>query len=166
MAIVAGIKSLNFWQFFKLAKTLISKPFFIVPTFKATRKTVKICNALFGERHHKNNTTNAFRHALWNFLICEKCYKVSNSIEKTSLWAEKITSLHEVLSPNRELAKIMDLHNNRIGRELFEKNTSNSINIIELLKEMMENALQVNSISEIENVQNKLVFIENFETQL
>ena len=166
MAIVAGIKSLNFWQFFKLAKVLIFKPLFIIPTFKATRKTVKICNALFGEKHHKNNSTNAFRHALWNFLICEKCFKISKSIEKTSEWTEKITNLHEVLSPNSELAKIMDLHNNRIGRKLFEKNTSNSIDIITLLEEMMENAVHVRSIEEIEAVQNRLVFIEKLETQL
>lgn len=166
MAIVAGIKSLNFRQFFKLAKTLIFKPFFIVPTYKATRKTVKVCNTHFGEKHHKNNSTNAFRHALWNFLICEKCYKVSNSIEKASLWAEKITSLHELLSPNRELPKIMDLHNNRIGRELFERNASNSMDIIPLLKEMMGNALQVYTVEEIETAQNRLVFIEKSETQL
>lgn len=166
MAIVAGIKGLNFWQFFTLAKVLILKPLFIVPTYKATRKTVEICNTHFGKKHHKNNSTNAFRHALWNFLICEKCYKTSNSIEKTSIWAEKITSLHEMLSPNRELSKIMDLHNNRIGRELFEKSASKSINIITLLKEMMENAVQVSSIAEIENAPNRLVFIEKLETQL
>lgn len=166
MAIVAGIKSLNFWQLFKLAKVLILKPLFIVPTYKATKKTVNVCNAYFGKKHHKNNSTNAFRHALWNFLICKKCYKVSNSIEKTSLWAEKITSLHELLSPNSELAKIMDLHNNRIGRELFENNTSNSIDIITLLEEMMENAVHVSSIEEMKAVQNRLVFIENLETQL
>ncbi len=166
MAIVAGIKSLNFWQFFKLAKVLILKPLFIVPTYKATKKTVKICNAYFGKKHHKNNSTNAFRHALWNFLICEKCYQVSNSIERASLWAEKITSLHEQLSPNSELAKIMDLQNNRIGRELFVKNASNSIDILSFLKEMMENAAQVSSIEEMKTVQNRLVFIEKLETQL
>ena len=166
MAIVAGIKGLNFWQFFKLAKVLISKPFFIVPTYKATRKTVNICNTHFGKKHHKNNSTNAFRHALWNFLICEKCYEASISVEKASQWAEKITSLHELLSPNRKLAKIMDLHNNRIGRELFEKHASNSVNIISLLKEMSENAVQVSSVEEIEIVQNRLVFIEKLETQL
>ncbi|MFO8147657.1 MAG: hypothetical protein R6U03_09735 [Gillisia sp.] len=163
---MAGIKSLNFWQFFELAKVLILKPLFIFPTYKATRETVKICNSHFGKKHHKNNSTNAFRHALWNFLICVKCYKASNSVEKASNWAEKITSLHEVLSPNSELAKIMDLHNNRIGRELFEKNTSNRISIITVLKEMMENAVQVCSVEEIETVQNRLVFIEKLETQL
>ena len=87
-------------------------------------------------------------------------------MEKASIWAEKITSLHEMLSPNRELSKTMDLHNNRIGRELFEKNASKSINIIALLKEMMENAVQVSSIAEIENAPNRLVFIEKLETQL
>ncbi|MFO7718843.1 MAG: hypothetical protein R6W85_00205 [Gillisia sp.] len=147
-----------------MAKILILNPFFIVPTFKATRETIRICNTHFGNKHHKNNSTNAFRHALWNFLICEKCYKLSKSIEKSSRWAEKITSLHELLSPNRELAKIMDLHNNRIGRELFEKNASNRLDIITVLKEMMENAAQVCSVEEIETVQYRLVFIEKLET--
>ena len=166
MAILDGIKGLNFWQFFKLARILIFKPLFIVPTFTATRKTIKICNAHFGKKHHKNNSTNAFRHALWNYLICKKCYKVSNSVEKTTVWAEKITNLHEVFSPNRELAKTMDLHNNRIGRELFEKDASNNSAIVPLLKEMMKNAAHVGTKKEIEAVKNRLVFIEKLEAQL
>lgn len=60
----------------------------------------------------------------------------------------------------------MDLHNNRIGRDLFEKNASSSLPVIEILKKMMKDAVQVSSSEEMELLQNRLVFIEISETQL
>lgn len=34
-----------------------------------------ICDDLFDRSHHKSNKANAFRHALWNILICQKNQK-------------------------------------------------------------------------------------------
>lgn len=163
MAVWAKIKNLNPREFLILSIVFIQKPKFILPTYKATRKTVKICNKLFGKKHHKNNRTNAYRHALWNYLISEACYKVSGSLEESVEWSKKITDLHEKISSNKELARIMDLHNNKIGRQLFEKNHSDeNMDIFRVLKQKMEEAKKVETIEEIKNEKN-LVFTLNIQ---
>lgn len=161
MAIVARIRNLDFKQFLKLSKVLLTQPLFIVPTLTATRQTVRICNRLFGADHHKNNPANAFRHAFWNYLICERCMRFSNSLEQVITWCKRITDLHEQLSPNFELAKAMDLHNNYIGRILFRKRPENYAEAIEILKLKMGTAIFIKSIAEIESADHNLVFIEN-----
>ncbi len=161
MAVVARIRNLDFKQFLKLSKIFITRPLFVLPTLKATSQTVKICNQLFGEDHHKNNRENAFRHAFWNYLICEKCMKFSNSGEKVISWSKKITDLHEQLSPNFELAEAMDLHNNYVGRILFREKPENYAEVIEILKLKMETAIFIESIAEIESADHNLVFIDN-----
>ncbi|GAB2762952.1 hypothetical protein GCM10010465_04980 [Actinomadura fibrosa] len=75
-------------------------------------------------------------------------------------WSKKITDLHERLSPNERLAKAMDLHNNRIGRELFFNNSYKKEEIESLLQKMAKEAVQVRNLKEIEESREKLVFIE------
>ena len=75
--------------------------------------------SLFGSRHHKSNKANAFRHALWNVLICQKTLKKTNNREKSVIWTKKVTDLYEKVTQNEFLDQLMDLHNNEIGRTLF-----------------------------------------------
>lgn len=161
MNIAARIRSLDYRQLFVISKAFLFRPLFIVPTLKATRETIRICDNNFGRSHHKNTPANAFRHALWNFLICEKCYKISGSVEKVTNWSRKITDLHEKIAPNGALARQMDLHNNHIGRKIFEEHFASEIEIISILKEKMEEAVKISDAGDIEKAQNKLVFIEN-----
>jgi len=121
MKIWETIKRFKLRQLFVLSKTLLLNPVYILPTYSATKETLKICDEKFGNAHHKNNKANAFRHALWNFLIAEKCFRRNNSVEKSIFWTKKITDLHEELSPNKSLARTMDLHNNEVGRKLFQQ---------------------------------------------
>ena len=161
MGIAAQVGRLKLSQLMVLCRAFIGQPLFIIPTLNATRKTIQICDALFGHEHHKHNKANAFRHALWNFLICQKCYRVSKSAERAINWSKKITQLHEELAPNSELAKRMDLHNNYIGRKLFKDHLSGRIEIVDLLKNKLKDAVQIKNIEEIERAQKKLVFIED-----
>ncbi|GHA45558.1 hypothetical protein GCM10007103_28270 [Salinimicrobium marinum] len=161
MTIAARIKSSNFHQLFTLSKVFIQKPLFIIPTLNATRKTIQICNSNFGKAHHKNTPANAFRHALWNFLICEKCYRISGSAEKVMHWSKKITDLHERLAPNKELAQRMDLHNNLVGRSLFKEHVSERIDIVIILMGKLKDAVKISEVKNIERAKNNLVFIEN-----
>lgn len=158
MVIWNRIKTLDLRQFLILSGVFISKPLFIIPTVKATKEAVKICDQLFQHRHHGHNRENAFRHALWNYLICFKCLKVSGSMERSKDWAKKISDLHEKLLPNEELEMFMDLHNNYIGLELCSTDTEEK-NIIPLLQDMMKEAVLINKIKEIENADGKLVYI-------
>lgn len=160
MAIWARIKNLNFKQFFVLAQHFTLHPTYIIPTYEATQESVSICNRLFGKSHHKDNKANAFRHALWNFLIAQYCFRGNNSVKKSLEWARKITHLHEQLSPNEELAKIMDLHNNQQGRNLFEQGITEE-NIVAVLQQEMKKALKVSTTNEAKKATQQLIYIEN-----
>lgn len=162
MAIWAKIKQLNLKQTFTLGKTFLFRPGLLFPTYRATRQTVQICNRLFGKAHHKDNKTNAFRHALWNFLIAKKSLPQLKEKTKAIAWAKEITDLHEKLSPNPELPRTMDLHNNEVGRNLFQQEIT-SEEIIEKLQEMMKEAQFVDQAAEIPNYPERLVYIESLK---
>tara|TARA_B100000949_G_C14254357_1_gene439741 strand:+ start:1030 stop:1521 length:492 start_codon:yes stop_codon:yes gene_type:complete len=162
MAIWAKIKQLNLKQTFILGKTFLFRPGLLFPTYRATRQTVQICNRLFGKAHHKDNKTNAFRHALWNFLIAEESLPQLKEKTKAIAWAKEITDLHEKLSPNPELPRTMDLHNNEVGRSLFQQEIA-SEEIIEKLQEMMKEAQFVDQATEIPNYPERLVYLESLK---
>ena len=162
MAIWTKIKQLNLKQAFILGKTFLFRPGLLFPTYRATKQTVQICNRLFGKAHHKDNKTNAFRHALWNFLIAEKSLPQLKEKIKAIAWAKEITDLHEKLSPNPELPRTMDLHNNEVGRNLFQQEIT-SEEIIEKLQEMMKEAQFVDQAAEIPNYPERLVYIESLK---
>jgi hypothetical protein len=159
MLILSKISKMNFRQLWVLIKVLFTRPLFIIPTYKGTQETIRICNRRYGKAHHRDTRANAFRHALWNFLICEKCSKVSKSTEKAIFWSEKVTNLHELLSPNRDIARKMDLHNNFVGRHLYLENSNTDI--LKKLQEMLKEAIKVSSPEDVEKAGNKLVFIED-----
>jgi len=167
MAIWNRIKSLSIKQLFLLVKTFVVNPLYFFPTHRATLQTVQICDKLFGKAHHKNNVTNSFRHALWNVLIVKNVYSKNNSVEKSVIWAKRITDLHEKLAPNAKLEMEMDLQNNEVGRNLFAEkhlfDKDRSI-IISVLKEKMETAVKVSSIKDIEKNKSEFVFIEKLKT--
>ncbi|MGF1557249.1 DUF6973 domain-containing protein [Paucihalobacter sp.] len=163
MAVWNRIKSLSFKQLFLLVKTFALKPQYFFPTHQATLQTLQICNRLYGKKHHKNNITNAFRHALWNILIAFHCYKKNKSIETSVNWAKKTTDLHEKLAPNNQIEMLMDLQNNNIGRIIFTEHNlfeHNKEAIISILKEKMKTAVLITTISEIENFKNEFVYLE------
>lgn len=144
-----------------LSGVFVLKPFLILPTLKATKKTLAICNELFGDKHHGNTRSNAFRHALWNYLICEYCRTKLNWVERAVRWSKKITDLHEDLAPNGELAKAMDLHNNLIGRKFFAENSGLQQNATEQLRVMMKKAIKIFAVKDIISAENELVYIED-----
>lgn len=159
MAIWTKIKHLNLKQAFILGKTFLFRPGLFFPTYRATKKTIQVCDRLFGKAHHKNNKTNAFRHALWNFMIAEESLPQVKEKNKALAWAKEITDLHEKLSPNPELPQAMDLHNNKVGRTLFQQEIT-SEDIIEKLREMMKEAKQINQTEQVSKHENRLVYIE------
>ena len=163
MAIGRRIAALKYRELVVLFKVFLKHPLYLLPTYKATNKTIAVCNRLYKELHHEDNRANAFRHALWNYMICKYCLPVTGIPEKVIDWSKEITDLHERLSPNEWLAKKMDLHNNRIGRELFINFSGNEEEAISILQQMSRKAIQVKTVAEIEAEKNKLVFIENLK---
>lgn len=154
------IKQLGIKQLAKLSLLFLSHPLLIIPTFRATRQTMEVCDTLFGRAHHQPNKANAFRHALWNILICKETHKIIKNESKTVVWAQKLTLLYEKVTNNSEIDEAMDLHNNRLGQtwflDLFKQNQDE---IITFLQKKAQNAQKVSVIEEIEAHQTELIYL-------
>jgi hypothetical protein len=156
---IKWFKNLNFRQLLGLSRFFISNPFYIIPTYRATKHSLEICNDKFGAEHHLENKANAYRHAIWSFLLCQEYYIASGSTEKALMKSKKITDLHEQLFPNNSLARAMDLHNNKIGLHLFSEDRQ--MKIVIKLEKMMLKARKVSSITEIKSYSEDLVYIKD-----
>jgi hypothetical protein len=128
------IKSLTVNLTWKMVKALLSKPFWLVPTIWATVQSILYAENYFFEAHGGRGIANAFRHSAWNLLIA-KNVSFYTTEEKAIKWAKFITDMHEECFPNDEFDNQMDLHNNRLGREIFAELRSKDI---KKTREMME----------------------------
>lgn len=145
---------------------MIQYPLFVIPTLKATRKTILICNSLYGKKHHQNGRENAFRHAIWNVLICQKTFKISKKEEKSMLWAQKVTDLHEKLAPNPPLEEAMDLHNNNQGRIYYLKlKNASEEEVMRFLEDKTKMAKVISKIEEVDRFTNDLVYLSDTITE-
>lgn len=154
------IKQLGIKQLIKLSLLFLSRPLLIWPTLRATKQTMKTCDALYGPAHHQPNKANAFRHALWNILICQKTLNFTKSTSKSVVWAQKLTLLYEKVTNNSPIDEAMDLHNNRLGQEWFFKlfkEKSDKIN--DFIHEKLKNAQKVSKIEDIEQYPNQLIYL-------
>lgn len=115
-----ALTSLSFNKLLKLGKLVLSHPFFAIFSFYATMKAFTIAKEKFPKTNSNNGIGNAFRHALWCCLIISYCCKIS-SPKKAIKWAKQMTDMHEELFPNQPLETKMDLHNNKIGIQLFQQ---------------------------------------------
>jgi len=155
------IKSLDFKQVWILFLWFLQHPLYMFATVKATYFTMRIAQKQFPDIHDQHNEANAFRHALWNILIAKESAKFSSDLEAVLSWTKRITDWHEEFSPNKEMAKLMDLHNNKIGRNQFLNLKENSTElIVASLKNEMSKAVQVQQKSEFKNYENQLVYLD------
>lgn len=162
MNIWKRIRQLSLGQLVKLALVFARKPLLISPTLKATKRTMSICDELYGGSHHKNGKENAFRHALWNILICASATKKTKNHQKSAVWAEKITVLYEKVTKNELLDQYMDLHNNELGRKWFLENSfENECKLIDFVQKRLENAKKVTKIEEISHFDDTLIYISD-----
>lgn len=161
MNIWLRIRQLSLGQLLKLSFLFLSRPLLILPTLRATKRAMQICDERFGTAHHLSNQANAFRHALWNVLICQNTLKRTKNKQKSVFWTQKVGELYEKVTQNEPLDEAMDLHNNTIGRLFFLNNMNkNEAEIIRLLTIMTENGIKVSDVSEMKQWQHKLVYIE------
>jgi hypothetical protein len=123
---------------------------FVFPTYKATKSAVAFANTHFGLSHRRNTPANAFRHALWNWLIAKACFRIASDKEKVLLWTKKITDMHEKILPGNEVSNAMDLHNNAVGRQAFKTITVPDIDSgVAFFLELTECSQKVNTLEEI-----------------
>lgn len=160
MKIWARIKKLSITQLWQLSVLFLKQPLLIIPTLKATKRTFQICEELYGNNHHKSNKANAFRHALWNLLICIKTMKILKNKQKSVFWAQKVTDLYEKVTQNELLDEAMDLHNNTIGRICFLNFLNQSeTEMITFLQEKAEKAKKIYVLEDFDKLQNQLTYL-------
>lgn len=156
------LKGLRFKQLASLIGLFFKHPLFMFSTVRATLITMRIAQKEFPDIHGNHNKANAFRHALWNILIAKKCARFSKNTNSILDWTKQITDWHEEFSPNEELAKTMDLHNNKIGRDLFvalsDKTTSE---IVEQIKDQLEHSVKIVNSKDVQQYSHQLVYIED-----
>ncbi|MEP2991746.1 MAG: hypothetical protein ABJL86_13400 [Gilvibacter sp.] len=151
---------MDFTKLWQLMGFAIKRPMAMIQTFKATRECMRMCDAEYGRSHHLHNRANAVRHALWNFLIAQKVTGSKDKIMAAVAWAEKITNWHEEFSVNMTTEKAMDLHNNKIGRNLFVTlPTKTATYVMGYLQELATKAIQINAPEDITASETRLVFI-------
>ncbi|RST25625.1 DUF6973 domain-containing protein [Chryseobacterium lacus] len=112
------LSTLSLKKIIKLLSLVLPHPLFAILSFYATIKSFTLAQKHFPKTNSNDGIGNAFRHALWCCLIMMYCCKIS-SPEKSLKWCKKMTDLHEELFPNELLQTQMDLHNNKVGMNLF-----------------------------------------------
>ncbi len=112
------LSTLSWKKIIKLLTLVLPHPLFAILSFYATIKSFTLAQKHFPKTNSNDGIGNAFRHALWCCLIMMYCCKIS-SPEKSLKWCKKMTDLHEELFPNEPLQTQMDLHNNKVGMNLF-----------------------------------------------
>ncbi|TXJ94571.1 hypothetical protein FQ017_09015 [Flagellimonas pelagia] len=93
-------------------------------------------------------------------MIAQRCFRwVKNQI-KVLDWTKKVTDWHEEAFPNKALAKAMDLHNNAVGRFIFEQNPGKSEEeIIVILQKMTAKSTKIEEDTDLLVLKNQLVHI-------
>ncbi|PQJ82394.1 DUF6973 domain-containing protein [Polaribacter glomeratus] len=155
------IKSLDFKQIWVLFLWFLKHPLFMFATVKATFFTMRIAQREFPYIHGKHNKANAFRHALWNLSIANQSKNFSTDLDSILNWTKKITDWHEQFSPNKEMPRLMDLHNNAFGRKKFIEWQQHLPNeFVNMLKYELSKAILVKQKSDFKNYENQLVYLE------
>lgn len=178
-----NLNSEEFWYLFW-------RPSLIDPIKKAKEKAVELTNGLIEseEEFHGMNASqdkaDAFRHAMWNVLICKYVGESKSKISDCSEIADEFTTKHEtgatqsigLTNEQWELDKCMDLHNNAQGRKYFEsvatiikvglfkvnRVSSPSEDIIaEAITEKAKFADKINIPSDADEYPNNLVYIKD-----
>lgn len=149
-------KSLRLSALWPLIGLSLKNPLCIIPTIKATKRCISICDTLYGYKHHRNTAANGFRHALWNFLIARDCSRNSKNHEKVLRWTKSITDWHEKFSKNNMVEMAMDFHNNKVGRILFRENQDLSEQeLVSFLIKLADSSVKIRTGEDISSTDHK-----------
>ena len=111
-------KSLNKYE----VKLLATNPLKIPGTIRAYHRAMSWASeyayAKIKNGNSYNTRADAFRHSVWNALLCRETGTQYDDIAECLDWAKSFTNAHEKTSENG-IDKSMDLHNNKIGRDYY-----------------------------------------------
>lgn len=92
--------------------------------FRVGNKPENWAESYYGQTNGGNNTRgDAFRHAAWNALLADKYITISSKRPRLD-FAKAYTDTYESCTGGDLDSKTMDYHNNAIGRDIWNDNTS------------------------------------------
>lgn len=157
------IKNLSMSMSWRMFSALFSKPLLLFPTIFGTIESVLYSEVNFQESHSGQGVANAFRHAAWNLLIAKNCSFITTN-QKAIEWSKFITDLHEECFPNEAFDRAMDLHNNKIGRDVFRALIENGVNskrkMINYLIEKTKTAVGLDDEKKFSNHTDEMVYLK------
>jgi hypothetical protein len=144
------IKRANAKQIWQLIMLSLGNIRLLWPTYKATKKAVQYSNTYFGTKHHKNTPANAFRHAIWNWLIAKECMQWKKDENTVLKWTQRITAMHEKILPGDTLSNAMDMHNNEVGRSVFFKEKEHDLEKgLATLRKLTQESKKIRTLDEL-----------------
>nr|WP_299337706.1 hypothetical protein [Allomuricauda sp.] len=160
MKLIAVLKQIGLKKLGRLFVLGLKNIPYVIPTFLATKDCIRLSTRFYDQQHYENGPANAFRHALWNYLIAKRCFSWWKSETKVVEWAKNITDWHEEAFPNKSLAKKMDLHNNRVGRIVYRNHKDQDQDeVVQLLRKMTHDSVKINLKTELGPLEKQLVHI-------
>lgn len=139
-------------------KSGAKSPLFIALTFLAIKNCLKIATEHYGRLHYNDEPANAFRHALWNYLIAKRCSDLGKNGPQAISWSKKITDWHEEVFQNDPLARTTDFYNSAVGKNLFSMHGENGEEqIMALLREMTGRSKKITVNTDLAKFKNQLV---------
>jgi len=99
----------------------LKHPLSAVGLKKQKNKAQSLTETYMGSKNNINGRTDAFRHIIWNIVMA----KEGVGLKKERLaWARDFSTAHEKGVKNNGADSVMDLHNNLVGRTIFDDSTS------------------------------------------
>ncbi|MDD4107706.1 MAG: hypothetical protein PHH93_03190 [Prolixibacteraceae bacterium] len=171
------LNSSEFWYF-------VWHPALASPIKKATEKANSLTESNYPESGKWRDKADAFRHAIWNVLICKYIGEDKNEISDCTKRADDFTTKHEtgadkpstMTDVDWELDKKMDLHNNAQGRMYFESvawivkvgwfkvkrvRAPSEDEIVSGIKNKLNSAQKISTSNDTSKYPNNLVYIKD-----
>jgi hypothetical protein len=156
------IKKLKVSSLLGFGWILIRNPLLIVPVYKVTHRTMQISNERYGKAHFYSGKANAFRHALWNYLLCKKVNGITNDPIGSASFAERLVNYYEKVTQNDIMDRTMDLHNNQFGRDIFLIHLAeNDQKMIDFIQMKANNAQKATRLDHFEQFTDQLVYLHD-----
>lgn len=95
----------------------------LISIYFASTKAQSYSASEFPELGGTDTKRDAFRHVLWSSLLARNYWTITNKDIRIR-FSEAVGNANEVCGENEIDGMNMDFHNNRVGRDIFDQNTS------------------------------------------
>lgn len=104
-----------------IVSAMLKHPFSAIGIINQKKLALDYTKKYMGDGPNGDNKKDAFRHAIWNIVMCKEGWGKKN--QKLS-WARDFATAYEKGENYTEFTSDMDLHNNKVGRSYYSENST------------------------------------------